>query len=266
MRRDGQLACLTYDTSREVIGWSRHDLGGQAAGGGARVESLAAVPQPNTGTTGADNSPDDLWMVVEREINGQTRRFVEHLERYWDYESDLETAFFVDAGKSFAGAGLSQLSGLEHLEGQSLIALADGQAISGLVPSGGVVTLPQSADQVQIGLPFATQGEILDIDFGGNDGSAVGKPRAIFEAVFKVWRSWHLQAGSSLDTLRALPFEEAAGDQDPEAVLPRAYSGLVRQKHDEGGWRRRTNLAWQQQDPYPFTLLSLTLRLSTAGG
>lgn len=265
-RRDGQLACLTYDTSREVIGWSRHDLGGQVGSGSAKVESLTAIPQPSIGIAGAENSPDDLWMVVQREIGGQTRRFIEHFESYWDYESTLETAFFVDAGKSYTGSGISELAGLEHLEGQSLIALADGQALSGLVPAGGIVTLPTAADQVQIGLPFATQGEILDIDVGGNDGSAVGKPRAIFESVFKVWRSWHLQAGSSLDALRPLQFDEAAQDQDPDTALPRAYSGLVRQKHDEGGWRRRTNLAWEQQDPYPFTLLSLTLRLSTSGG
>jgi hypothetical protein len=261
-RRDGQMACLSYDVSREVIGWSRHDLGGDAA----KVESLAAIPQPNTGVQGADTSPDDLWLVVSRQVGGQTQRFIEHFESYWSYESTLEQAFFVDAGLSFSGQGMTSFTGLDHLNGQSLVALVDGQAISGLVPSGGALTPPQSADQVQIGLPYATEGEILDIDAGGDDGSAIGKPRAIFEVTFNVWRSWQLRAGPSLDTLRPLAFQSAAEDEDPNLPLPRAYSGLVRQKQDEGGWKRRTNLAWQQSDPYPFTLLSLTLRLSSAGG
>lgn len=68
-RADGQLAGmsvhLTMQTSDTLTGWHRHQLGGV----GAKVVDVAVVPR-QTGF-------DQLWVVVQRTINGATRCFFE---------------------------------------------------------------------------------------------------------------------------------------------------------------------------------------------
>ena len=69
---DGTLAALTYQRDQKVTAWSRHVLGGtsDAAGTQARVESVAVIP--GTGK-------DEVWLTVQRHINGATVRTIETL-------------------------------------------------------------------------------------------------------------------------------------------------------------------------------------------
>jgi len=92
---DGTLLCLTYDRDQKVVGWSRHVIGGVSDAGTtqAKVESVAVIP--NTAGTA-----DELYMVVQRYINGTTRRYIEYLKPHWEETLDHEDAFFVDSGLS----------------------------------------------------------------------------------------------------------------------------------------------------------------------
>ena len=92
---DGTLICLTYERDQQVVGWSRHILGGVSDAGTtqAKVESVAVVPN-SAGTF------DELYMIVQRYINGAVRRYVEYLKPHWDENNDQEDAFFVDSGLS----------------------------------------------------------------------------------------------------------------------------------------------------------------------
>lgn len=110
MRADGRLACLTYSTEQDVFGWSLHNIGGARGADelqSAKVRSVAVIPSP-------DGTIDDLWIVAERRVNGQTVRWVEFLtealqppqrwenettdafkRRLLDFQADQ---FFVDGG------------------------------------------------------------------------------------------------------------------------------------------------------------------------
>ncbi len=92
---DGTLLCLTYERDQKVVGWSRHVIGGQSDAGTtqAKVESVAVIPN----TTGV---ADELYMVVQRYINGATRRYIEYMKPHWEETNDHEDAFFVDCGLS----------------------------------------------------------------------------------------------------------------------------------------------------------------------
>lgn len=90
---DGTLIGATYDRKQQVVGWHRHVVGGTGTveGTQAEVESIAVIPN-SAGTA------DELYMIVKRYINGSTVRFIEYMKPYWDAETDLEDAFFVDSG------------------------------------------------------------------------------------------------------------------------------------------------------------------------
>ena len=92
---DGTLIGATYDRKQQVVGWHRHVVGGvgTAEGTQAEVESIAVIPN-------AAGTADELYILVKRYINGATVRFIEYMKPYWDAETDIEDAFFVDSGLS----------------------------------------------------------------------------------------------------------------------------------------------------------------------
>tara|TARA_R110000787_G_scaffold35641_6_gene91365 strand:+ start:656 stop:3175 length:2520 start_codon:yes stop_codon:yes gene_type:complete len=91
---DGTLIGLTYERDQSIVGWHRHVVGGWSDAGNtikAKVESVAVIPN-------ALGTADELYIVVNRWINGATVRYIEYMEAFWDAENDPEDAFFVDSG------------------------------------------------------------------------------------------------------------------------------------------------------------------------
>lgn len=85
VRDDGTLIGLTYMREQQVAGWHRHDTDGT-------FESICAVSEGNE---------DALYLVVKRDIDGETVRYLERLNSRT--VTDVLDAFFVDCGLSFDG-------------------------------------------------------------------------------------------------------------------------------------------------------------------
>src|SRR3546814_3743127 len=74
VREDGVLATLTYHREQDVVGWSRHLLGGRFGSGAPVIESMASIP--GSTATGSENR-DEAWVAVKRTIDGATFRSIE---------------------------------------------------------------------------------------------------------------------------------------------------------------------------------------------
>lgn len=100
VRDDGQLLSLTYSRDQEAVGWARHIMGGSSDSAGtliAGVESVASIPAP-------DQSRDEVWLIVNRFINGNTVRSVEWLNPEWEQGDDQEQAWYLDCALAYDGA------------------------------------------------------------------------------------------------------------------------------------------------------------------
>jgi len=82
VRSDGRLIGLTFKSKEDVSGWHQHVLGGTDA----KVLSVGVIPQVT--------KYDQVWVVVERTINGVTRRYVEFFEDEINYPDRID--FFTD--------------------------------------------------------------------------------------------------------------------------------------------------------------------------
>lgn len=106
-RTDGQLMGFTVNTEQDVRGWHPHRIGGFADADETQfavVESIATAFAP-------DGTYNELWMIVRRHINGQTRRYIEYLEKTFDMAAghDPEDAFYVDSGLTYDGSVFTTL-------------------------------------------------------------------------------------------------------------------------------------------------------------
>ena len=249
VRADGVLACMTFRREEQVVAWHRHIIGGSFGSGNAVVESVATIP--------GDIDEDQVWVIVKRTINGATKRYVEYLSGF-DFGTDVGNAFFVDSGLTYSGSAATTISGLNHLEGQSVAILADGAAHANKTVSSGSITLDRSVTKAQIGLPFTSKLETLRIDAGSAMGSSQGKNKRIGEVTVRLFRTVGLKIGTSSTELDTIPFRSSSDSMDTALTL---FTGDKTAEFN-GGYDDDATITIVQDLPLPMTILAIFPTLS----
>lgn len=255
VRQDGQVAAMTYERPENVIGWHRHILGGHAGSGHAVVESVAAIPAP-----GGHHS--QLWLAVRRTIDGATKRYVEFLEESFDQHAAQDDAFFVDCGLSYDGAPATAISGLDHLEGETVAVLADGAAHPDRIVSGGAIVLARSAAKVHVGLPFASKLRTLRPEAGAQDGTAQAKIKRIHKIAVRFFNTLGAKIGPDDARLDLVTFRRG---NEPMDAPPSLYSG-DKELLFPAGFDSDAQILIVQDQPLPMTVLAVIPRLVTFEG
>lgn len=171
VRDDGILLGLTYVPEQDIWGWHRHETQQNATP--AVVEDVCVIPE---------NDEDGVYVLVRRIIGGATVRYHERLAsrnlRVFD-----EDVFFVDSGLSYSGTPVSNVAGLDHLNGQIVAVVADGAVLFDGNPIGAGAanfrvaggTLPVALvggpySNIHVGLAIRYPDlETLDLDVQGTD-------------------------------------------------------------------------------------------------
>lgn len=174
VRDDGVLLCLTYMKEQNVYGWSRHVTQG-------KVLSVAVI---------SGSQEDVVMLVVEREMGGVKKYFLERLAGRFRDADGIEEAFYVDCGlTSRQETAADTVGGLGHLEGADVVALADGSPVEGLTVTDGAVTLPYAAKVVTVGLNYVSALSPLPLETDTQQGATLGKRRAYGKCVLRLYRS-----------------------------------------------------------------------------
>ena len=255
VRDDGVFAGLTYLRSEEVVAWHRHIIGGSFGSGNAVVESVASI-------SGAINE-DELWIIVKRTINGATKRYVECFSTFEFDETDSTAFRFLDSHLTYSGSSTSTLSGLSHLEGQTVSILADGSAHPTKVVSSGSITLDRSVTKAVVGLPYNSVLQTMRIEGGAAEGTSQGKTKRISKVVLRLFETVGVKVGPSLSNLEAIPFRTTsspmgspvdtllAGDKEIEFNDDFNSDGFIFVKQDQ---------------PLPCSILAIYPTLVTSDG
>lgn len=175
-RGDGTVAALTYNKEEDVVGWQVFDFNGI-------VESMSVIPAQ-------DGTQDALWMIVRRSVGGVSRRFIERMTRFWDFNSTIADAKFVDCHATYSGSPITTVYGLYNYEGAELRGLADGSPITPVTVVDGKVTLDQAASNIVLGLGYTSLVETSRFEGGSATGSAQGKLKRINEMKLRLWSSY----------------------------------------------------------------------------
>jgi len=254
----GALVGMVYDKDQDLIGWFPCQVGGfsdPAQTLPPLVESVACIPSP-------DVTRDELWVLVNRSINGTTRRFVEVMTKMWEDGDTLANAVFADSSATYSGVATTTVSGLTWLVGQTVGVLADGATHPDcVVDATGKITLSRSASIVQVGLKYTSAGKTLRIEAGGGDGPAQGKLKRVHRAIFRFFQSLGFIAAPAVNGLPAYPeaFRDSSMAMDQPVGL---FTGDKRWAW-EGTYELEGQIAWQQTDPLPQTILLIAAQLET---
>jgi len=240
VRNDGRLLGLTYLPEHDVVAWHEHSTDGF-------FESVACVKE------GAEHV---LYAIVRRTVNGRSVRYVERLHtRQFATQAD---AFFVDSGLTYSGPAVTQIGGLWHLEGKELAALADGAEVTGLVVSGGKVTMEFEASKVHLGLPIIADVQTLPLTF---EAQALGQSmqKNVNEAYLRLKETSGIRIGPTFADEDMVEMTMRSGE--PYGTPPALMTG-VEQVTVMPEWQQDAPLCIRQSTPLPCTILSMVLEVS----
>ena len=228
----------------------------------AKVLSIATIPTN-------DETEDQLYMIVERTINGNTKHYVEFLEEVFDTAkgNSVSNAFFVDSGLTYTGASANSVSGLSHLEGETVQVLVDGAVHPNRTVSSGAVSLASSGTEIHVGLAYKAKAVTLDPEVQTETGASQGKVRRIERATVRVVDTYNLKIAAETlpleeldfrDTggLEAVPFREGAQSMDTITLFTGDKRVLISHTPD-----RKFNLVIQHDQAQPCTVLSIMYAL-----
>ncbi len=229
---DGTINALTYNKKQEVAGWHRHETKG-------KFESVAVV---------RENNEDAVYFVVKREINGQTKRFIERMATR-TVKSTSE-GIFLDCCLRYRGEPIQKLTGLEHLEGEKINVLADGNVEEGLTVENGSVTLSQSASLITAGLAYEFELETLNLK-GENSHGLVKIINSIDINVDKSREDFYL-LGTNGDVTENIRSIESINNQDY------LYSGNIK-AYSYMDYTESATIRIKQIHPFPLTINSISI-------
>lgn len=248
-RTDGVLLGFTYEREQSVVGWHRHELGGFSDVGHLaipQVESMAVVPA-------SDSARDELYLIVQRYINGGSRRYVELMTKVWDTDDVQEDAFHLDCGwTEVSSPADTTVTGLWHLNGETVSVYVDGKAHPNVTVTNGVATLGVSGSIVTLGYSYQSDGVTLPPEAGAQDGSSQGKIKRIPRVGFWLLDTLGFKYGPSFSKLtEVLP--RNWGDNYGEATP--LFTGVFRGRF-EGGHDRLAQTYFRCEGPFPATVLA----------
>jgi hypothetical protein len=253
VRGDGTLLGFTYARAESVTGWHRHIMGGVFGNGNAVVESVASVP--------TDLNEDEFFVITKRTINGSTRRYVEHLTLF-DYGTDQKDGFFVDSGLTYSGSSATVISGLDHLEGQSVSILADGSTHPNKTVSNGSITLERASTKVHIGLGYTSLLQTMRVESRGDGGTSQSKDKRIHEVTLRLHETVGVEVGPNINNMERIPFRSSAADMDSPVPL---FTG-DKQIEFSDDFNTDGFVVVRQTQPLPLSLLSAYPRITINEG
>ena len=214
-------------------------------------ESVAVIP--------TDDTEYQVYVIIKRTVNGSSRRYVEYLNNVDFTETDNTTFNYLDSALAYSGTAVTTLSGLDHLEGQTVHILADGATHPAKVVSSGSVSLDRSSTNVKIGLGYNSILQTMRLDAGSQNGTSQGKTKRIYEITVRLYESVGVEVGPNLSDMERIPFRTSADVMDqgiPTFTGDKAVE--FRGNYDTDGF-----IFVRQTQPLPLTVLSLYPELQT---
>jgi len=194
-------------------------------------------------TTISEASEDQVYIIVQRLINGSTVQYVEYLDSTVNQDSALSG--------TVTGASTTVTS-LDHLEGETVQILIDDAVYPKQKVTNGAVTvsLPSTFESktIEVGLGYVSTIKTLRPEGTAQAGTAQGRKKRYNEIIVRLLDS----VGVTINNDQ-LPFRSSAnamGEPIPAFTGDKRVTNL--------GWDRDGQITIKQTQPLPMTVLAVT--------
>lgn len=181
---------------------------------------------------------DRLYMMVLRVVDGRNMYYI---------ESESDTAFTDSSIVSNTG-GSDTLTGLEHLEGETVDVKADGAYQGQFVVSGGEVKITRIVDDNwEVGLPYTPLIKTMPLNTGLQNGPNAASKKKILRAALRLFESNGVIVNNQRLADKTIGFNQFDAPE-PQTGLKRIT--LL-------GWSLEADITITQDTPFNMTILSI---------
>ena len=215
----------------------------------AIVESVAVI--------NGDADEDQVWVIVKRWINGAVRRYVEYFTPF-DFSRDLTSFHYVDSGLSYDGDATTSITGLDHLEGETVAVVGDGAAQVDKTIASGAITIATASEEARVGLLYSSDLQTMRLDEGYTETTQT-KTKRVYDLSVRFHDTVGASVGPGIDDLTAIDFRDSSASMNLPIPL---FTGdkFIEFDSDYG----TEGLVYvQQPQALPMTILGIYPRLET---
>ncbi len=245
IRSDGTAAVLVLDRVENVLCWTEVETDGE-------IEDVVVLP----GTT-----EDGVYYSVARTIDGASVRYLEK----WALESDCQGGAVnkqADAFLEFSGNGSATVSGLSHLEGETVCLWADGKDYGTYTVESGSITASAVINDGCVGLPYTAQWKSAKLADTPTGQAILTQIKRISSLGLVLYNTHYqgLEYGPSFDALQDLPLVE----NGTEVAADTVHSALDSPPFGfPGEWSSDARLCLQASAPRPCTVLAAVMEIES---
>lgn len=249
VREDGVIILLTYVIDQKVYAWSHLVTDGN-------FKSVAAIDNGNN---------DDVYVAVQRKINGSTATYIEHFDQ--DHTSSSQQDYImVDSATVFdLDDATNYVNGLEYLEGKTVRILADGYLYDPVIVKDGKAYLPDgvTAKRLTVGLPYTMIIEQPNWDIGNTqDGTVQGRKKSVTQAILRLKNSFGGWIGtSSTSELQEIIYDDNRVELGEDVL----ETGDKQVNLPEEGVNTDGRTYILHDTPYPFTMAAIIRKVTFHG-
>jgi hypothetical protein len=173
-----------------------------------------------------------------------------------EFPEVIDTSGYEYLSGGTLSATATSVSGADHLEGETVCAVADGQVTCGLTVTDGTVTgWGFAAGRIHIGLPFITDIETLNITASDGDASQA-TTKSVALVSFVLFKSLdNFKVGPNEDQLTQMDVNTLG--TDGAAILIGDGENEFREIHIEPDWNSNGRVFIRQSEPSPLTILAI---------
>lgn len=252
---------LTYDVPVTITGYTQANpvvVTTSAAHGFSNGDTVDI-----TGIRVADSTVTRGWSA-DTDIEGSGYTVANVTSTTFELQnngSDVDgTAFSAYHSAGEVRKAVTSIGGLWHLEGESVVALANGYVVRSLTVSGGTITLTAPASRIHIGLAYTAEMESLRLDNGNALDSIQGRNKKLSQLSLRFKDSLGGWVGPDRDHMREMKFGLTALYGQPPTWITDTKDITL-----SPSWNKNGQVVVQQRDPLPMTVLALIPNVVVGG-
>jgi hypothetical protein len=231
---DGGAAILNTLRSQDINGYTEWTTGGA-------LKSAAVVD-------------DQLYVINEREIDSATVKYIER----WDFSYLMDSSIKVSPSPT-----QTVITGLNHLEGETVQIVGDGIVLSPKTVSSGQIELDANEigySQIELGLNFVPELVPMPLNTNMGSGQNAMRLKRIIRVNMRVYETYGVHVDGNPVPIRTF----GSAPTTPLDSAPTALSGIIADVYDVNGWNRDVMPTISVPDPTPFHIQAIEYEVESS--